>query len=196
MTIPLSLAGVGGAALGQGITFLYSQAGDLLGRHRARKDVAESEKSVPTPMTLQLPSALGGQVLTCTPDPGAIESRAEELLHLRSALSKYADGCQPVDLTDLELRRTVGELRITLEAILGYRLTFVGEDRPPTGQPLIASKVQVGSVAGLVTGIDIQGGPPGTSIQSEVLAQDVETGGNVTGVRIGKPPPTEAPTAL
>jgi hypothetical protein len=199
MAIPFTLAGIGGAALGQGINFLYSQAGELIRRWQSRKDAtkaAGSAASAPAPdqITIQVPPILGGRVLTVAPDLVAVGDSAAQLLRLRAALSNYADGLQQIDPADPQLARTVDELRTTLEGIFGKHLTFLGEDRPTTGQPVVKSKIQVGSVKGSVTGVGVKGGVAAGRIESELTAGDVESGGSVTGVQIGTlgqsaPPP-------
>lgn len=186
MAIPFTLAGIGSAALAQGISFLYAQAGELIKRFQSRKDKPEAAPApqAPAQITIQVPAVFGGQQLTVAPDPAVVEARAQELLRLRSALSNYADNVQPVDPEDAQLTRTVDELRTTLETIFGQHLTFAGEDRPATGQPVVMSRVQVETVQGRVTGVDAQEVVSGR-IESEVTAKDVESGGDVTGIRIG-----------
>ena len=200
MADPFTLAAIGGVALTQGIIFLYGQAGELIKRWRGRKDAATAAGSAAaTPaqaqLTIQVPEALGGRVLTASPDMTLVETRAEELLRLRAALSNYADDVEPVNPGDPQLIQTVTGLRAVLEAILGVHLTFEGEDRPATGQPMVTSKVQVGSVEGTVTGVQIEGAVTGGRIDSDVKAADVRSGGNVTGVSIGTlGPPTPPPS--
>jgi len=145
-----------------------------------------------------------GRALTVSPDLTLVATRAEELLRLRAALSNYADNVEPVNPNDSHLIQNVAELRAALEAILGVHLTFEGEDRPASGQPMVTSTVQVGSVEGTVTGVQVGGAVTGGRIDSDVTAADVRSGGSVTGVSIGtlgppapsaspgKPPPSPA----
>jgi hypothetical protein len=193
---PFTLAAIGSVALTQGISFLYEQAGELIKRWRGRKDAATvGEPTAATPaqtqLTIQVPEALGGRDLTFSPDMRLVEAKAGELLQLRAALSNYADDVAPVNPSDSQLIQTVTELRAVLEAILGLHLTFEGENRPATGQPMVTSKVQVGSVEGTVTGVQVAGAVTGGRIDSDVKAADVRSGGSVTGVSIGTlGPPT------
>jgi hypothetical protein len=192
MAIPLTLAGIGSVALTQGISFLYAQAGEVIRRWRGRKDTAAAAE----PLTVQVPAALGGQVLTATPDLAAVEARSAELLRLRAALSNYADDVQPADPGDAQLIHSVTELRAALEAILGTHLTFTGEDRPATGQPVVIARVQVDDVQGTVTGVQVDDAMTGGRVDSSVTAADVKSGGSVTGVRVcrlGAPPPPPPP---
>jgi hypothetical protein len=204
MADPFTLAAIGGVALTQGISFLYTQAGELIKRWRGHKDAAAAATPAQTQLTIQAPAALGGRALTVSPDLTLVATRAEELLRLRAALSNYADNVEPVNPNDSHLIQNVAELRAALEAILGVHLTFEGEDRPASGQPMVTSTVQVGSVEGTVTGVQVGGAVTGGRIDSDVTAADVRSGGSVTGVSIGtlgppapsaspgKPPPSPA----
>ena len=189
IAVQFPLASVEVSALTQGITFLYSQAGELLRRRRDRADAAsqldEANSAPPSTdrLTIEAPTALGGRLLQVAPDPAITNARAAELLRLCSALSNYVNGALPVDAADLELTQAVSELRDVLEDIFGQHLTFVGEDRPVTGEPAIRSRVRANTVRGVLNGVDVRRVARG-SVDSGLDVGDVEAGAEVNGVRI------------
>ena len=183
--------GVEASALTQGISFFYSQAGELLRRRRDRADASRTlEKANPVApgqeqLVIDVPRALGGLVLHVTPDPVITDARAAELLRLCAALSNYVNGALPVATDDPELTQTVIRLRGALEDIFGRYLTFVGEDRPASGEPVIRSRVNADTVRGQLTGVDVREVSRG-SVHSELDVGAVEAGAVVNGVRIDK----------
>lgn len=187
MSFPL--AGVAVSALTQGIAFLYAQAGELLRRRRDRADAAnrpgETAATGQERITIQVPPSLGGQVLVVSSNPAAVDAHASELLQLRSVLSNYVDGVQPLDPADPQLAQAVDELRGALEDIFGQHLTFAGEDRPATGQPVVRSWLKADTIRGSAKGV-VVGQMTGGSATSEIDVRDVEAGADIEGVHIEK----------
>jgi hypothetical protein len=179
----LTFAAIGGTALKEGITFLYAQAGELIKQLRDRKHAEPAVPSAPTQFVIRLPAGLGGHLLTVAPDPAAIEARQADLLRLRSALANYADGLQPVHPADPVLARTLDELRTMVELIIGQCLTFQGEERTPSGEPVVRSELRLGSVKGTAIGVDVDRMRRGR-VDSLTSAEEVGPEGDVTGVRI------------
>ena len=130
----LSLAGVSGAVLTEGIKFLYGQAGELLDRQRKKRDREATED------TAALPLKPADGILDMAPAPGGTDDNAlaryeEQLIELRGRLSPYATGSGITPLDDAVLADAEA-LRTLLEAIYRQRITFAGERRPATGTPL------------------------------------------------------------
>jgi hypothetical protein len=74
-------------------------------------------------------------------------------LKLRSALANYADGIANVDASDSKLVAIADALRQQLETVYGQRITFKGEQREPSGAPLVVGTAEVKRVSGLAAGV-------------------------------------------
>ena len=111
MVDPISLVALGSVALGQGITFLYSQAGELLKawrEKRARHDEAALKVAVPASETLDAP------LQPAEVEQSLVAEHADELSELRRMLVAYADEGQQPDPKDQELLARVDALRLSL----------------------------------------------------------------------------------
>lgn len=179
MADPLTLAAVGAVALTEGIKFLYGQAGDLLTRWRARKTAAIDPAE--TPLQVDLPqTAFQGSLAPVAVSYDAIGRLQREIKDLSRELAPYAGGFEEVDPTDRELLDRVDAMRLTLEAVLGQRLTFVGESRPASGTPVVVGEAIVKEVEGRVAAVRarlVRGSVTGT-----VRADHVRSGGEAYGV--------------
>nr|WP_052478812.1 hypothetical protein [Kibdelosporangium sp. MJ126-NF4]CEL20764.1 hypothetical protein [Kibdelosporangium sp. MJ126-NF4]CTQ89677.1 hypothetical protein [Kibdelosporangium sp. MJ126-NF4] len=174
MPDPLTLSVLGGAALTEGIKFLYGQATELLKRRRERKD-AKAELPAETP-------ALEGELRQpLQVDPAALERLEPDLRELRRGLQDYVDELEPVDSSDERLLETADAVRQILEAVYGQRITFRGEQRPASG-PLAEGRVDVGTVSGYVAGVRAKTAT-GT-VRGMVNVNEVTSGGEVVGVDI------------
>lgn len=179
MADPLTLAAVGAVALTEGIKFLYGQAGDLLTRWRTRKAEATAAEEAPLEVDLP-PAAFQGSLAPVMIRYDTIERLQREIKELSSDLAPYAGGFEEVDLTDRQLLDRVDAMRLTLEAVLGQRLTFVGESRQPSGTPVVVGEAVVKEVEGRVAAVRarlIRGSVTGT-----VRADHVRSGGEAYGV--------------
>jgi hypothetical protein len=148
MSDPLSLAVLGAVGLTEGIKFLYGQAGEVLARWRDRgAGRAQGEE----PMAIESP-LLEGQLAPARVNHETIERLEGELTGLAGRLGNYANGLQTVDPGDVEMLEAADALRRALEVIYGQRITFRGEDRPPSG-PLVIGRAEVDRVIGDVAGV-------------------------------------------
>jgi hypothetical protein len=123
----LTAAGtVATVTLTEAVGFLRDQASSMLQRRRDRAAVVTSE-------------LLDGPLELDAVDDGALEDNRVRLRQLW-----YELGPQPGDAeADDEVTRTrLEDLRGRLEDVVGRRITFTGEDRPRTGTPVTASRVE------------------------------------------------------
>jgi hypothetical protein len=129
---PLTVSAIGAVALTDDIKFLYGQAGEALKRWRERRSSGKADTVAPA--EAQLPSsAFEGQLKDPAYNVEVVERLEHELGDLRAALNGYAEGIDEVDPPDWQLLETAGALRDAMEAILGQRITFQHEARPPPG---------------------------------------------------------------
>ena len=188
MVEPFSLAAIGGAALTEGIKFLYEQVGDWFKSRRARNETAPASTD-PLPVQLQLPPALGAVVLQADVPVEFLDANRARLMQLRAALANYYDGTIDVDPADAELVSTVSELRDLAESAIGERLTFVGEaGREPSGTVIRGAAVVGRLDGGRAVGVDIDRADLGgvNTIEGRTDVQ-VATNADVIGTRIGRP---------
>jgi hypothetical protein len=183
MVEPVTLAVVGTVALTEGIKFLYTQAGEVLKQWRERRDAAQTGTAEPDnsgSMDIELSDAFEGQLSEPKIHFDVLQRLEEDLREARKSLSDYADGIEKVDNSDEDLLAKIDALRRLLEAVLQERITFKGEQRPPSG-PVVEGHIDVDEVAGhaaavrarRITGGHIVGG--GT-------AKRVEPGGRFIGI--------------
>lgn len=186
MPDPITLTLVGTVVLTEGIKFHYGQAGELIKRWRDRKDAAaaDTSKKIETPLKAD-PNIFNGTVAPLVADAERLQSLEPQLRQLRSALADYADGIEPVDVQNNNLIAIADALRQQLETIYGQRLTFKGEQRQPSGTPLVIGTAEVKSVAGLAAGV-IAGAITVGEIRGSLKADMVESGGIAAGVKVDK----------
>lgn len=186
MTDPITLTLVGTVVLTEGIKFLYGQAGELIKRWRDRKDAAAAgaSKQVETPLKAD-PNIFNGTVAPLVADAERLQSLEPQLRKLRSVLADYADGIEPVDVNDNNLIAIADALRQQLETIYGQRITFRGEQREPSGTPLVIGTAEVKRVAGLAAGV-IAGAITAGEVRGSIKAEQVDNGGVAAGVKVHK----------
>jgi len=181
-----TLAVVGSIALTEGIKFLYGQTSEILKRWRERKDKAQqgsTAKLVPLePVQLTLPAVFQGQLENPTIHFDAVQQTEEALRDLRKGLVDYVEGVDVVDPSDGNLLAQVDALRKLLETVYDQRLTFKGEERPPSG-PLVVGHIDVEQVLGEVTAVSAKDVKAGV-IRGSVKTDRVESGGKVVGVKV------------
>jgi hypothetical protein len=155
MAMEFTLAAVGASALTEGIRFLYAQAGDVLKRWRERRDRREAagEARPDSQVAVPQPVVLAGDLGPVSIDYAAVERLEDDLKLLRARLLEYIEG-EPVDPADEQLVRSVDGLRRVMEAVWHQRITFQGEQRPPSGA-LAEGEVDVETVRGYVAGLRI-----------------------------------------
>jgi len=175
---PLTLVVLGGVAATEGIKFLYGQAAEVLKGWRERRH----KNAGPVDVPIVANDVLDAAPTTTVVDPGVVEREQRELVRLVGALSPYAQGIADIAVTDAELGRDVQRLRQLLEAAYGQRLTFRGEDRPPTGSRIDVTQV-VELVEGAVTGVDVGEVDGGADVTIDQRVDQVAAEGTVTGFK-------------
>ncbi|MGW3668837.1 hypothetical protein [Streptomyces sp. NPDC005141] len=181
MAEPFTLAVMGATAAVEGIKFLYNQATEVLNRWRAKKDSRDAEAQAPVPVDqAQAEGLLSGRLEAPTVDFDVLERLHEPLRHSAAALGNFAGGLDEPDLNDAELAAAVDNLRRTLEAVYGQRITFKGENRHASG-PVVISRLEIDDIAGTVTALRA-GRIAGGNVEATVKAGKVEEHGSVTGL--------------
>ena len=190
MAEPITLAVVSAVVLTEGIKFLYGQAGEALKAWRERRK-AGSALPPPEPVQVELPAeAFTGQLHDPRLHFTAVEALEEDLVALWTRAGPYAQGLKDVDPRDSELLRTTEGLRRAMEAIFGERLTFQGENAPPSGGR-IDGETAVHEVHGYAAGLRLRGAlPDGGTFRGRIDADTVAQGGTAIGadVDLTQPP--------
>lgn len=181
----LSLASLGATALTEGIKFLYGQAGELLKRWRGESKAKSAEGTAGTlTVNVNLPAGLVGDAFSAEIPFKKVEEFSTLLTELRRSLYEYADDSAEVTAGDRHLIEVVEQLRSALETIYQRRLTFVGEDRPPSGS--VVGLVDADILAGDASGVSAEEISGSARVSGTVRAGRVETGGSATGVKAGR----------
>ncbi|GLY07633.1 hypothetical protein [Actinoplanes sp. NBRC 101535] len=180
MADPLTLTVLGAVAATEGIKFLYGQASEVLTAWRERGRGSQ-EVSVPFIDSACLDETPAESIV----DMDVITAENQKLIAAVGALHPYAADLADVDLTDEKLAQHAGDLRALLEAAYGYRLTFAGEEREPTGASVNVQQI-LDSVSGKVVGAESELSDGTVAISQR--AKNVDRGGSLTGFkgRIGK----------
>ena len=189
MVEPFSLGALGAIALTDGIKFLYAQAGEILKRRRERKDTADA------------PPAAGPARGRARPAPARPGRRRRAG---PASCAACATGSPTSPTTSSPPRRPTREvvaatlaLREAIEAIVGQRITFRGEQREPTGTPTITGNVRARELHGRASGVDSPARPPSTS-DGEVIVDIGGENADIAGVRVSGDvsAQTDFPTAI
>jgi hypothetical protein len=180
--VTLSAAAIGAVALKEGVKFLYGQTAEILRRWRERRDklhekAAEGVETVP----VIVPPVFEGQLSDPAIRFEVVERSEQELLALYKELSGFVSELEPVEPSSRQLLHTIDKLRNALEEIYGQRITFKGENRPPTGA-LLEGRVIADRIQGKATGVDVEG-PTSGIVRGDVKAKVIESGGEAIGVR-------------
>ena len=182
---PFTLAAVGAIALTEGIKFLYGQAGELLKGWRARKGAAEAGATAAVedePIRVELPpAAFQGSLQPVVVRYDALSRLEKDIKDLSKELAPYAGGFEDVDPADRGLLDRVDAMRLSLEAVLGQRLTFVGESRPTSGSPVVVGEAVIKEIEGRVAGVRARM-LAGGNVSGTVRADIVRPGGEAYGV--------------
>jgi hypothetical protein len=182
MSDPITLTTIGTAVLTEGVKFLYNQAAEVLKLWRERRktmtDQSAAEKT--EEVQVKLPDAFEGDLMHPKVHFDAVEELEEQVRELRRGLGDLVDG-----LADLEVNRDtyleeIDGLRQCLEAVYQQRLTFKGEQRPPSGS-LVEAKINVKEVAGYVAGVRAKIIESG-KIRAEVAINRAEKEAVIVGV--------------
>lgn len=169
-----SLTGVETTALTQGVTFLYTQAGEILRRRRDARDrgATAREQEVPEPLPasdpsspLEMPEGVFEPMATAPATPVlALPDRvAENLLQARRAVDDYIMGAAVLDRDALDGLEAADRLRCLLEDIYGTALTFRGERRQ--ARPAATTQVRVERAGTVLSGtVTVHGDVAGRDI--------------------------------
>ncbi|NDU74602.1 hypothetical protein GWI34_18475 [Actinomadura sp. DSM 109109] len=176
MVEPVTLAFVSGTVLAEGIRFLYDLAGDFIVQRRAKGAAGDGDGARAVDVTLP-PETFAGQIGTVVVPDRAVAAAETTLLDGREQVSRYVDGTVAADAADPDVQRRVETLRQALESLLGRRITFVGEDREPSG---VEIKIKAADVGGSVEGV--AGREPRGRMKVDIDVQRVK--GNVRGTHI------------
>ena len=180
MADPFSAAALGGVVLTEGIKFLYKQAGEVLARWRQRRDKGGTDVQ---DARLRPPEGLlDGTVEPVEPRDDYAERLEDDLREARKLLSDYADGIEVPKPGDHLVTEQADALRRLLEAVYGQRITFRGEQRPPSG-PLVVGEIDVERVVGDAAAVRAKVISSG-EIRGSAKAKVVEASGKLTGVEI------------
>ncbi|MEV1318393.1 hypothetical protein AB0J14_20190 [Micromonospora arborensis] len=138
----LMLSTLTGAALTQGVTFIYRQLENLI---RGKKDAR-------TLVDAEADAILVGSLRLAAVDPQAYEQRQREIDLLYGILTSYLETAY-VREDDAHLQYLLGSVRDVLEDVYKQRITFIGEGRPPSGVSIDQEAEEVRSA---VTGLEVQ----------------------------------------
>lgn len=185
------LAGVATNVLVESVKWLFTKAADALKQWRERRD-AEPEGAAPSPKPAEAeaappvdpapPEIIEGKLAPLEVDAAAMERLSGEIKDLRRALGDYAEGIEEIRPDDAELLETADGLRRLLEAVYNQRITFKGEDRPPSG-PIVEGTVDVGKVQGHAAAVKARLVRSGR-IRAEAKAESVEKDAELYGVEV------------
>lgn len=182
MADPLTLSAVGAAVITEGIKFLYGQAAEAVKRFRESRKASGTAKPVPADVSPP-PHVFAGELAPLEFHFEKVQPLEQHLITLRKALSDHAAGLEVVTAEDHALIEAVDSLRQAMEAVYQQRLTFLGEQRAPSG-PVVEGTIDVDAVAGTATAVEATLIASGRVI-GEVRAKRVESGGAVHGVKVG-----------
>ena len=190
MSIPvtLSAAAIGGAALTEGIKFLYGQAGDILRRLRQRQDNTAQQANQPEIINLTLPtSVFKGNLTNATINFEMVEQKKEQLQQLRTGLNTYVEGIDIVNENDTDLLKKVDGLRSLLEEIYGQQITFKGENnRPASGAPIVVGLVEADDVEDSeAVGAEAEKVRRG-KVEGTAKVKRIKSKGKVSGTQVGE----------
>jgi len=187
MPDPITLSALGAVALTEGIKFLYEQAGEALKRWRERKDTTARDAKADLPqeesVVVKLPPVFEGQLSTVQIHFDAVERLEKQLLELKRGLSGYADGSEVMDSSDKALLEQIDALRQLLEAVYQQRITFKGEQRPPSG-PVVEGHIDVQEVEGRVGGVIARTIGGSAHVKGDANVGTVKQGGEASGVTV------------
>jgi hypothetical protein len=180
----ITLVGVGATVLGEGIKFLFGQAGELIKRWRERRDkkAAAAEPAKPIEVRVELPHAIRGESFIAEVDENALGDDVKTLESLYGSLAIYANSVSPIETSDTYLIERADALRGVLEQLYQRPLNFEGEKRDG---PSVFGRAKVetlrdGTVAGTLADTISGGHVEGNAQAKEVL------GGTLAGVKAGK----------
>ena len=185
MPEPITLTTVGIVALTQGVKFLYSQAGEFLAQWRRRKEASATPETKEVSTMPVPPNVFDGPLALNDADLSILDDVGKDMLTAKKELANVVDGSSDVDLADQAFLRNVQLLRWSMEQVLGHRVTFIGEDRDPTGSPIVRGEVDVDLLErSEATGADVDEMVEGT-VEGTAHVGTASDNSKVTGARVG-----------
>ena len=168
----VAIPALAGAALAQGITFLYGQAAELL---RVRREEKGAHRAV-----FAVPDVFEPWDSALRPDLGVLADRERDLRMLLQIAEPFiARPAADLDGADESLRACFGHIRDVLEDVYGMRFVFRGESRP-----IRRVRQTVGDVCGSTTGMKIRGATANTAVEVVQRVKTVHETGELTGIDI------------
>ncbi|MEY9863523.1 hypothetical protein ABH935_009176 [Catenulispora sp. GAS73] len=168
----VAIPALAGAALAQGITFLYGQAAELL---RVRREDKGAHRVV-----FAVPEVFKPLDSAARPDLAVLADRERDLRMLLQIAEPFtARPAADLDGADESLRVCFGHIRAVLEDVYGTRFTFGGEPRPTR-----RVRQTVGDVRGPTTGMKIRGATANTVVDVVQRVKTVHESGELTGIDI------------
>jgi hypothetical protein len=169
---------IAGAALMEGVKFLYQQAGEFLSAWRARR----RDKDAPPPRALDAPPG----VTVTEPRPLA-DPPSEEVIKVLEQLKNLAEPIQSgrIDAASPVALAAIGQLRDLVEAALQAPIQLAGERQRYVR--ISDVRVVAAQVAGRVDGLraDLDRLPERSEIDGiSVEVKDVKADGSVSGVEL------------
>lgn len=193
-TSSITLAGVGGAVVSEGIKFLYGQAAEILKRWRERAD-CDSETSADSHSEIRLPTVFAEKYLKGIPDYVVVARHADVLREVCKELSEYATDIAEVADGNDHPRKLLNVLRSILEEVYGQTITFKHEDRALHCPPVtVGGYVIARRIGGRVVATSVTEAVAG-EIHGKVEADNIAKGADVTAVNIhsvGNPPKSKS----
>jgi len=185
MPEPITLTTVGIVALTQGVRFLYAQAGEFLAQWRRRKEASAAPESTAVSTTPVPPGIFDGPLALGDADLSVLDTVGKDMLTAKKELANIVDGSSDVDVADETFLRNVQLLRWSMEQVLGHRITFVGENRAPTGSPVVRGEVDVDLLkASEAVGADVGDVVQGT-VEGKAFVRTASDNSKVVGTRAG-----------
>lgn len=190
MADPLTLAGVGVWALSEGVKFLFQEAGEALKLWRAGKaarDAAAAKAAAAAPPAPSLATkppaaAFEGTLAVAKPNPEVVAQVEEPLKKARAEVLDLCENPDQLDPKNPDQLASIDRLRRLMEAVLEHRITFKGEDRPPSG-PLARGEVNVKELLGEAAGISVDDLKAGT-VEGKATADTVHKDAKLYGTKI------------
>ncbi|MDM0030059.1 hypothetical protein [Variovorax saccharolyticus] len=180
MPEPITLTVVGTAVVLEGVKFLYGQAAEAIKRWRESRNAAPTVK--PAPAEAVPSKVFAGQLAPLEFHLEQVEVLEKHLLTLRAVLAEYVDGLAPLASDDHAAFEAIDALRQSMEAVYQQRLTFVGEQRAPSG-PVVEGTIDAKTIAGNAVAVEARLVTSGRVV-GRVVADRLEQGSSATAVKV------------
>jgi hypothetical protein len=167
-------------ALAEGVKFLYAEASAALKVWHERQSGTQLASTAE--VGKEIPPVFAGQLAPPLADLTVVQHLEEPLREAQQDLSELVTGNEKVGSGNADLLARIDLLRTLMEAVLHQRITFQGENRPPSG-PLVQSSIKMENLKGYATAVRAKRILNGT-ITVTAEATSVDSGGQLIGVDI------------